>query len=76
MVNFWGPDSVPDRFSVRLFYHHNAQITLMRTTAAEAAQIGEWIGQKLNACDGPVRFLLPLGGVSALDAEGAPFWNP
>ncbi len=76
MVNFWEPDSVPDRFSDRLFYHHNAQITLMRTTAAEAAQIGEWIGQKLNACDGPVRFLLPLGGVSALDAEGAPFWNP
>lgn len=76
MVNFWAPDSVPDRFADRLFYYHNAQVTLMRTTAAECAQIGEWIGQKLNACDGPVRFILPLGGVSALDAEGAPFWDP
>ncbi|TLP61348.1 UPF0261 family protein [Parasedimentitalea maritima] len=76
MVNFWGPDSVPDRFSDRLFYYHNAQVTLMRTTEAESAQIGEWVGQKLNACNGPVRFFIPLKGVSALDAEGAPFWDP
>ncbi|SMP35535.1 Tm-1-like ATP-binding domain-containing protein [Shimia sagamensis] len=76
MVNFWSPESVPDRFSDRLFYYHNAQVTLMRTTEAESAQIGEWIGQKLNACNGPVRFLVPLKGVSALDAEGVPFWDP
>lgn len=75
MVNFFAPDSVPSRFSDRLFYHHNAQITLMRTTPDECAQIGEWIGNKLNACEGPVRFLLPLKGVSALDAEGAPFMD-
>ena len=25
--------------------------------------------------DGPVRFLLPEGGVSALDAPGRPFWD-
>lgn len=76
MVNFWAPESVPAIFSDRLFYHHNAQVTLMRTTAEECAQIGEWIGRKLNACEGPIRFLLPMRGVSALDAEGAPFWNP
>lgn len=76
MVNFWSPDSVPERYSDRLFYHHNAQVTLMRTTAKECAQIGEWIGHKLNACEGSVRFLLPMRGVSALDAKGQPFWNP
>ena len=26
--------------------------------------------------DGPVRFFLPAGGVSALDAPGQPFWDP
>jgi len=26
--------------------------------------------------DGPVRFFLPEGGVSALDAPGQPFWDP
>ena len=76
MVNFWGPESVPARFKDRQLYFHNAQITLMRTTKEECVQIGEWIGKKLNACNGPVRFLLPLKGVSALDIDGGPFYDP
>ncbi|MEX0283978.1 MAG: Tm-1-like ATP-binding domain-containing protein [Paracoccaceae bacterium] len=76
MVNFWGPESVPAKFKGRNFYHHNAQVTLMRTTAEECAQIGAWIGDKLNKCSGPVRFLLPLRGVSALDTEGGAFHDP
>lgn len=76
MANFWGPESVPNQFKDRTFYHHNAQVTLMRANAEESAQIGEWIGNKLNACDGPVRFLLPLRGISALDIEGGPFHDP
>ncbi|SLN10111.1 hypothetical protein ROJ8625_00165 [Roseivivax jejudonensis] len=73
MVNFGAPDTVPERYADRLFYEHNPQVTLMRTTAEENAEMGRWLGQKLNACDGPVRFLLPEGGVSALDAPGAAF---
>jgi uncharacterized protein (UPF0261 family) len=76
MVNFWGPASVPSQFKDRHFYHHNAQVTLMRTTAEECANIGSWIGSKLNASKGPVRFLLPLRGVSALDVEGGAFHDP
>ena len=38
--------------------------------------MGEWIGAKLNACAGEVRFLLPEGGVSLIDAPGQPFHNP
>ena len=55
---------------------HNANVTLMRTTADECRAIGEWIAAKLNACDGPVRFLIPEKGVSALDIEGGAFWDP
>lgn len=76
MVNFWAPDTIPNQFSDRLFYHHNAQVTLMRTTPEECAEIGTWIGKKLNACNGPVRLLLPLKGVSALDIEGGAFYDP
>ena len=47
----------------------------MRTTAEECAQIGRWIGQKLNACSGPVEFLLPLKGVSSISVEGAVFYD-
>lgn len=76
MANFWGPESVPTQFKGRKFYHHNAQVTLMRATPEESAKIGTWIGTKLNRCEGPVRFLLPLRGVSALDIEGGPFHDP
>ncbi|SER85970.1 Uncharacterized protein, UPF0261 family [Tranquillimonas rosea] len=73
MVNFGAPDTVPDRYKGRTFYEHNPQVTLMRTTADENTRMGRWLGARLNACDGPVRVLLPEGGVSALDAPGAPF---
>jgi uncharacterized protein (UPF0261 family) len=76
MVNFWAPSTVPGAFSERNFYYHNAQVTLMRTSADECASIGAWIGEKLNKCNGPVRFLLPLKGVSALDLEGGAFFDP
>ena len=76
MINFRGPDTVPAQHAGRLFYKHNAQVTLMRTTADENRAIGAFIADKLNTCDGPVRFLIPERGVSALDAEGQPFWDP
>jgi uncharacterized protein (UPF0261 family) len=76
MINFWAPETIPERLRDRLVYRHNANVTLMRTTADECRAIGEWIGEKLNACDGPVRFLIPERGVSALDIEGGAFWDP
>ncbi len=76
MVNFGAPETVPPEHKGRLFYHHNPQVTLMRTTPAENAQIGAWIAARLNLCPGPVHLLLPLGGVSMLDAPGGAFWNP
>ncbi len=76
MVNFAAPGTVPEKYRGRTFYEHNPQITLMRTTAAECAAMGRWIGAKLNQMEGPVRFLLPEGGVSALDAPGKPFHDP
>ncbi|WP_025135787.1 Tm-1-like ATP-binding domain-containing protein [Achromobacter sp. DH1f] len=76
MVNFGAMDTVPQHYRGRTFYPHNPQVTLMRTTAQENQRQGEWIADKLNQCDGPVRFLIPEGGVSALDAPGQAFWDP
>ena len=76
MVNFWAPETVPDRFAHRRLYRHNPNVTLMRTTAGECREIGAWIAAKLNACPGPVRFLIPERGVSALDVEGGAFHDP
>jgi uncharacterized protein (UPF0261 family)/ABC-type branched-subunit amino acid transport system ATPase component len=73
MVNFGAPETVPERYKDRLFYPHNPQVTLMRTTPEESTLMGQWIGERLNQMEGQVRFFLPEGGVSALDAPGKPF---
>ncbi|KGT93859.1 hypothetical protein NG99_11100 [Erwinia typographi] len=76
MVNFGHADTVPEKYAGRLFYHHNAQVTLMRTTVEENVALAKWIAAKLNQCPGKVVFLIPEGGFSALDAPGQPFWSP
>jgi uncharacterized protein (UPF0261 family)/ABC-type branched-subunit amino acid transport system ATPase component len=76
MVNFGAPETIPEGYRTRRLHVHNPQVTLMRTSVEENDRIGRWIGERLNAMDGPVRFFLPEGGVSALDAPGLPFWDP
>jgi uncharacterized protein (UPF0261 family) len=76
MVNFYAPETVPAKFKDRLFYRHNANVTLMRTTPEENARIGADIARKLSAARGPVSVLLPKRGVSAIDREGQPFDDP
>jgi len=76
MVNFWAKPTVPTQFKDRNLHVHNPNVTLMRTTADEAARIGRFIVGKLNRIEGPVRFLIPEGGVSGLDRPGGPFWDP
>jgi len=76
MANFGAWDSVPERFRGRRLYRHNPTVTLMRTTAEECRAIGEFLVAKINAMRGPVRFLIPEGGVSAIDRPGQPFHDP
>ena len=76
MCNFWGMDTVPEKYKDRLFYQWNPQVNLMRTTPEENAKIGEIFAEKLNAAKGPVAVLIPWGGVSELDPEGQPFHSP
>jgi uncharacterized protein (UPF0261 family) len=76
MVNFHAKETVPEKFRRRNLYVHNPNVTLMRTTAEENEAMGKWIGERLNRMDGPVRFLIPEGGVSLIDAPGKPFHDP
>jgi uncharacterized protein (UPF0261 family) len=76
MVNFGERQTVPARYAARLFYQHNPQVTLMRTTVEENAELGRILARKLNAAKGPTTFILPKGGVSAIDVPGKPFHDP
>ncbi len=76
MVNFWAPETVPQKFKDRKFYPHNPNITLMRTTPEECGELGRIMAEKLNLSTAPVSVLIPLQGLSVIDAEGGPFWWP
>jgi len=76
MANFGAWESVPERFRSRRLYRHNPTVTLMRTTVEECQAVGEFLVAKINAMRGPVRFLIPEGGVSAIDQPGQPFHDP
>jgi len=76
MVNFWAPETVPEKFKDRLFYRHNPNVTLMRTNVEENLILGRMLAEKLNMSLGQVRVFLPLRGVSVISAPGGPFWWP
>ncbi|MFZ4657029.1 MAG: Tm-1-like ATP-binding domain-containing protein [Caldilineaceae bacterium] len=76
MVNFWARSTVPAKFADRQFYEWNPNVTLMRTTPEENAQLGRILAEKANGSSAPVAFFLPLQGVSVLDSPGGEFWQP
>lgn len=76
MVNFGQMDTVPAEFRNRNLYKHNPGVTLMRTTATECKEIADKLVEKWNLSSGKTVLLLPLKGVSMLDAEGQKFYGP
>jgi uncharacterized protein (UPF0261 family) len=76
MVNFLAFETVPARFAGRKLHRHNANVTLMRTTAEENAALGRELASKVARSKGPARIFLPLRGVSAIDRPGQPFDDP
>jgi uncharacterized protein (UPF0261 family) len=76
MANFWGMDTIPEKYRSRKLYQWNPNITLMRTTVEENKRIGQMIAAVANAATAPVSILIPLKGVSQLDSPGGAFWDP
>jgi uncharacterized protein (UPF0261 family) len=76
MANFWGIDTVPEKYKGRNLYQWNPNVTLLRTNVEENIKMGELIAAAANAATAPVAIILPLQGVSMLDSEGGAFWDP
>lgn len=76
MVNFGPIEEVPQKFASRNLYKHNPMVTLMRTTTEENIAIGKKLVEKLNMATQKVALMLPLKGVSGIDAKGQPFYGP
>ncbi|MCC3669378.1 Tm-1-like ATP-binding domain-containing protein [Terrisporobacter mayombei] len=75
MCNFGPYDTVPEKFTGRNLYKHNPTVTLMRTTVEENELIGRKIAEKLNMSKGQTILMLPLKGVSGIDAKDQPFYG-
>jgi uncharacterized protein (UPF0261 family) len=73
MVNFGEPQTVPEKFKGRTFYQHNPQVTLMRTTPDECAQLGRILGEKVNNYRGLVTVMIPRKAISVISAAGQKF---
>jgi uncharacterized protein (UPF0261 family) len=71
MVNFFEPETVPEKFKDRRFYHHNPKVTLMRTTVDESAELGKIIARKVNKAKGPTAVVIPGSGWSEYDKKGS-----
>jgi len=76
MVTFGPPETVPDCYQERKLIPHNPMVTVMRTTAEENRELGQVLAGKLNRSKGNTVLILPLRGVSAVDAEGKVFYGP
>jgi len=76
MINWGAPSTIPERHRHRLFHVHNANVTLMRSNTQELEAAAHRIAEQLNRATGPVRLLLPMGGLSMIDAPGQPFHDP
>jgi len=76
MANFWGIDTIPEKYKNRKLYQWNPNVTLLRTNVEENIQMGKMLAAAANAATAPVAILLPLKGVSMLDSPGGDFWDP
>lgn len=47
-----------------------------RTSVQENDRLGRDLAFRISASRGPAAIVAPLGGLSALDAPGQPFWDP
>ena len=75
MANFWGIDTVPEKYRARNLYEWNPNVTLLRTNVEENIRMGEMIAAAANASSAPVAIVIPLKGVSMLDSPGGQFWD-
>lgn len=61
---------VPEQYLERPHYAHTSLFTHIKLTPNEMAQVAEVLAASLNACTGPRRLIVPMGGFSHQDCPG------
>lgn len=75
VANFGPRAVVPARFDGpdRRIVVHSPTITSVRVDAAEAAEMGRLLAEKVSRATGPAAVVLPLGGCSVYEVPDGPF---
>lgn len=67
---------LPDIYRARAHYAHSGYFTHVKLTEPEMAQVADRLVDSLNALDGPVRLIVPMGGFSHQDRAGGAIEDP
>ncbi len=70
------PSQVPPGLADRPSYDHNPEFRLIRTSPEDMLTIAGIFAERLGAAKGPVRIVVPTGGLSIPNVPGGPFWDP
>ena len=76
IINFWGPETIPEKYRNSRIYKHNERQYLVRTNIEESAELGRIIAGKLNQSVGPAAVYVPLKGISVISSPGGPYHWP
>jgi uncharacterized protein (UPF0261 family) len=76
IINFWGPETIPEKYRNSRIYKHNERQYLVRTNVEESAELGRIIARKLNQSVGPAAVYVPLQGISVISSPGGPYHWP
>ncbi|GAB3277557.1 Tm-1-like ATP-binding domain-containing protein [Larkinella harenae] len=76
MVNFAHLDMVPVQYRDRQLYSWAPDVTLMRTNVEENRMLGEKLAERVSRSQAPASIVIPLRGISQVDADGAIFYQP
>ncbi len=76
MVTFGPMDTVPEKYADRKKHVHNPMVTVMRTNVEENKALATKLAEKINRAQEYTVLLLPLKGLSGVDAQGKVFWGP
>jgi uncharacterized protein (UPF0261 family) len=76
IINFWGPETIPERYKNARIYKHNEKQYLVRTNIEQSVELGKIIAGKLNMSVGPVAVFIPLRGISVISSPGGPYYWP
>jgi len=76
MINFGRPATVPERYAGRRLHIHNSEVTLVRTSMAESAELGRWLAQRVGGNAEDANGSSAGAGAGLGDPDGARTGDP